>query len=279
MAENDEVVLKIEEPVVEAEPQEAEFSAIEQDAYKEGWRPEKEFEGDKAKWIPADEFMRRKPLFSKIDELKSENYHTRRELQEVKKTLTTLADHHKRVRQVEYDRALKDLQSARKVAMEDRDVDSVVELEEKIDELKDQKRVFEQQLKQETKAQVQPTPEYLTWVKDNPWYMQDQDMHDTADGIAYALIQKANREGRKVAPNEVYAHVNEKMKKAYPEKFAPNREAPNPVDSGSNGTRPSRKSESFRLTAEQEQVARRYEQMGVMTRKEYAEELKKLEDK
>jgi hypothetical protein len=40
-----------EAPVVES-PQ---LEGIEQEAYKEGWRPETEFEGDKSKWIAGSE--------------------------------------------------------------------------------------------------------------------------------------------------------------------------------------------------------------------------------
>ena len=90
MTEEVKQEVKVEEPV-KVVVEEVQLSDSESQAYKEGWRPEEEFTGDKAKWIPADEFMRRKPLFEKIDSLKSDSYHTRKELQEVKKTLTTLA--------------------------------------------------------------------------------------------------------------------------------------------------------------------------------------------
>jgi hypothetical protein len=271
--ENQEVV---QDQVEQDAPQ---LSEIEQDAYKEGWRPEAEFGGDKSKWIPADEFMRRKPLFSKIDELKSENYHTRKELQEVKKTLGQLATHHKQVREVEYQRALKELQVARRDAMEDRDHDAVIALEDKIDQVKEQKKEFEQELKQDQQAQAQPTPEYVEWIKSNEWYLQDQEMHGDADGFALSFIQKKPQ----ATPSEVYAHVSQRIKKAYPEKFGGTQpvsstpKQPSPVDSGRQSATPVKK-EKFTLTQMEEDICRNLVKNNVMTRDEYIAELKKVSE-
>ena len=44
-----------------------ELSPIEQKALEMGWRPKEEFEGEEADFIDATEFVRRKPLFEKID--------------------------------------------------------------------------------------------------------------------------------------------------------------------------------------------------------------------
>ena len=270
-----------EEVVKEEVVEEVQLTEVEQTAYKEGWRPEDEFEGDKARWIPADEFMRRKPLFEKIDEQKRENYHTRRELQEVKQTLKQLADHHKQVRQVEYERAIKDIQYAKKAALDDDDHEAVVELDEQLDTLKEDKREFDSQLKQEQR-QIQPTPEYLDWVKGNSWYMQDSDMHDDADGLAQAYISRKQKSGGEIVPSEVYRHVTDKIKSLYPEKF-PNSTGgkpfkPSPVDSGTSEVRPVKK-DTYKLTEEEEAAARNFEKQGLMTRKEYIEELRKLDER
>ena len=259
------------EVVVENQP---ELTEIEQEASKEGWRPKDQWTGNEVEWIPADEFMRRKPLFGKISELKSENYHTRKELQEVKQTLRALSEHHKKVRETEYERALTTLQLQRRDAMDERDHDTVIRIEEQIDTLKDEKKEFEQQLKQESQQQAQPTPEYLTWVKENDWYLQDQEMHADADAIAVAYLQR----NKAAAPETLYKHVSEKIRRMYPEKFEAHRGRPDPVESGNSGVRPS-KTERFKLTDEQEQAARNFEKQGIMTRAEYIAELKKLEEK
>jgi hypothetical protein len=272
MSENVEV--KTEDVVVET-PQ---LNEVEQEAYKEGWRPKDEFEGDPNRWIPADEFMRRAPLFEKIEELKSRDYHNRKEIQEVKQTLKALSEHHKTVRQQAYKDALRELQSQRKEAMEERDHDTVIRLEEEIDTLKDERREFEQQVKQETAQQVaKPSPEFVDWVKDNEWYNTDFEMRSAADGIALSFLQNAQKNGQQVNPAAVYDHVSKSIRKVFSNKFEPKGPKISPVDSGNNtGRAPSRKS-SYQLSPEEEQVARQFEKTGVMTRDEYVAELQKLD--
>ena len=274
----DKVENQVDEEVVEAAAPEAEvveLNEIEQQAYKEGWRPKEEFEGDETTWVPADEFMRRKPLFNKISDLKSENYQTRKEVEALRKTLNQLNEHHKKVRETEYNRALQQLQAARKEAIEDRDADAIIQLEERIDEVKQEKREFEQQVKEEFKQTVTaPSPEYVEWVKENGWYLNDQEMHDDADGFAFAYLARH----KDATPQQVYSHVTEKIKKAYPEKFegTPKVTKPSPVDSGRHNA-PVKKTAKYELSPMEEEIARNFESRGIMTRAEYIEELKKLD--
>jgi hypothetical protein len=191
----------------------------------------------------------------------------------VKNALKALTEHHKKVKETEYERALKSLQSERKAAFTDHDLDRVVEIEEQMETVKAEKQEFDQQIKAQTAPEVQPTPEYLEWVKGNQWYMTDGDMQTAADGIAYAYMRK----NPQTKPNELYAYVTDKIQRAYPEKFSSVRK-PSPVDSGSSQNRAP--SKGFRrLTAEEDSVARTYERLGVMSRDEYVAELKKLEEK
>lgn len=269
----DEVLVGTEEKEV------VELNEIEQQASKKGWKPQDEYEGDPAKWVSADEFLRREPLFDKINSLKTEAYQTRQEVSELRKTLTQLSEHHKRVRETEFNRALKQLQTARRDAMEDRDHDAVIELEERIDEVKDEKREFEQQLKQEQRTQTAaPTPEFVEWVKENGWYMQEAEMHDDADGIALSFIQRKQKSGQTINPAEVYEHVSQRIKKLYPEKFGDgtvsNTPKHSPVDSGRSNAPRSAPKERFTLTPTEEAICNNLVKQGLMTKDEYIAELK-----
>ena len=263
-------------PVVEqAEVQtKAELSEPEQQAFKEGWRPKDEYKGEESKWIPADEFMRRKPLFEKIDSLKSETYTTRKELQNIKKTLDSLAQHHQKVRETEYNRALADLKTERKIALNERDIEAVEVIEEKLDALKEDKTKFEQQIRAERQVKVAPTPEFVDWVKDNGWYHTDKEMHDFADSIAASHLSKNPAS----SPKEIFEYVNKQTKRAFPDSFKQEQRnsRPSPVDSGDNGSRPSSRENEFKLSPEEDEVARRFERSGIMSRKEYAIELRKI---
>ena len=55
---------EVKEEVKQTTP---ELTEVEKTAYEEGWRPKEEFSGETERWVPAKEFMDRKPLFQKID--------------------------------------------------------------------------------------------------------------------------------------------------------------------------------------------------------------------
>jgi hypothetical protein len=257
------------EPTQITEP---ELNEVEQQAYKEGWRAKDEFEGDPLKWVPADEFMRRKPLFQRIDDLKSENFHTRRELQEVKKTMDALASHRKKVRETEYKRALDELQTARREAMEDRDFKAVTDLEDKIDEVKEEKRDFERELQdQRQAAAAAPSPEYVAWIKENSWYETDSEMHTDADAFGVAFLKRNPNS----TPSQVYDHVTDRIRRTYPDKFQ-KVVKPSPVDSGrNNALQATKPKDSFQLPPEAEDICRAFVKAGIMTRAEYIEDFKK----
>ena len=64
-----------------------ELTPIEQKAMEMGWRPKTEFEGEEDDFIDAKEFVRRKPLFDKIETQS-------RELKNVRKAIEALKEHY-----------------------------------------------------------------------------------------------------------------------------------------------------------------------------------------
>lgn len=94
----------VDEPIVATPP---EVSPVEEKARDLGWKPKEEFHGDEEQFIDAGEFLRRKPLFDKIE-------HMGKELKETKKVLNLLQSHHSKVKETEYNRALAELKSERK---------------------------------------------------------------------------------------------------------------------------------------------------------------------
>lgn len=246
-------------------------SAIEQEAMSMGWNPDK-FKDDPDKYIDAKEFVRRKPLFDKIDSLSKRQKQT-------EQTLRDLAAHHQRVKEVEYQRALKTLRDEKRAALKEGDTVAALELEDRMEEMftSHQEEVAElhrQQAMEQQRQQSGPTPEFQSWVRDNAWYLQDAEMHDFADGTAAAFIARAQANGTQLTEQEVFQYVKDKVKKAYPDKFEnPNRQRPSTVGSGDkNQGKPTK---GYTLSAEEEQVARNFERQGIMTRAEYIKELEK----
>ena len=89
-----------QQPVVNTDP-------YEDQAREQGWKPKEEFEGDPEKWRPAKEFVERGELFNKIDSMG-------KELKETRKALKMLQEHHAKVKEIEFKRAVEELKMAQK---------------------------------------------------------------------------------------------------------------------------------------------------------------------
>ena len=159
---SEEVLKKEEAPLQEEQKEEVkeeskELSSIEQKALEMGWKPKEEFDGDETEYIDAGEYVRRRPLFDKIE-------HQSKELKDVKKALRMLQDHHTKVREVEYQHALQDLRNQYKEALEAGDADKVTKLTEQIADVKAEEKATK--VNQQTQAS-QPHPDFLQWVEKN----------------------------------------------------------------------------------------------------------------
>lgn len=248
------------------EGQSVEFSASESKAMEAGWQPKSEWEANPdnegKKWRDADEFNDRGELFAKIDELN-------RKSKTAQKALNELSEHHKRVREVEFNRALLQLKAQKKVALEEGDADLLIDIDEKIADAK----LAQRQITAPIVTQV--PPELEEFAARNKWYSTDKEMTQEADALGVAYAQR----NRGVDPSEVFDYVEKRIKALYPEKFRnPNRPKTGVVDSSSSTESP-RATGGFKLTEEQERVARNFAKNGVMTREDYIKELKALDKK
>ena len=254
---NEELNQEVQDVVVN-EPTPAEAKAMER-----GWVPKDVWEADEKnagkKWRDADEFNDRGELFEKIEELgkKAKN---------AQKALDQLSEHHKKVKEVEYNRALNTLKQQKKAALEDGDADALIAIDDKIADVKEQRRV-------ETAPQNSEVPvELEQWVSKNKWYEQKSEMAADADAIGISYKAKFPDKSMK----EVLTHVENQIKKLYPDEFEnPNKPKTGLVESSST-TKTTRSSGGFQLTDEEERVARNFERQGIMTRDEYIKEIKAL---
>ena len=98
-----------------------------------GWRPKEEWEGEPEKWRDAKEFVERGELYNKIDSVG-------RELKETRKALKMLQEHHSKVRETEFNRAVAELKAAQKKHLEDGNADEYLKATELLTDIKaDQK--------------------------------------------------------------------------------------------------------------------------------------------
>ncbi|SRR5258708_9881859 len=251
------------------------------DPYKEkaismGWK--EDWDGAEEDFIDAKEFIRRQPLFDKIAENKRQNQALANDLKLVKDSLNQLAVHHQNVKEVEYQKALKEIRMEKRAALKEGDTTKALELEDKMDEIAEEHKKEVVEIKQQSKEQQQQgvSQQFLIWVKDNDWYLKDEDMHDFADGAAAAYIQRQKIKGIQITEPEVFEYVLEKVKKGYPEKFEnPNRQRGSSVASGDRGGKPVKG--TYKLSEEEEMIARNFEKLGIMTKDEYAKERKAMQ--
>ena len=245
--ENQEV-----KPVEPAQPSEIELKAMEM-----GWKPQEEFDPDSGKeWIPADEFIRRKPLFDKIEAVT-------RELKSVKQGMEAFKQHHEKVKQTEYQRAMEDLKRQRQEAIEEQDAVKAFEVSDKMRELE------RSQEKVETTGVNNPL--FEEWVTENKWYKNDEDLREFADALGIMYAQK------KMSPPDVLTKVSEEVRKKFPEKFRnQNKDRASAVETAAGKPRtPKSTNDDYALSEDERKIMRKIVSTGVMTEAECIKELKR----
>lgn len=247
-------------PVVETPESTPQVDPIEAEARAQGWVPKEEYTGDPEKWRGPKEFVERGELFGKID-------HMGKELKETRKALKMLQDHHTKVRETEYNRALTELKALQKKHLEEGNSDGYLETTELLTDLK-----AEQKAREVVQQNVpnQPDPRFINWVSANKWYEKDAEMRKYADtlGAGYA----ASNPG--IDPEEVLQYVTKEVRTRFSTKFVnPNREKPSTVEGASTGA--ANKS-SFELTDDERKVMNTFVRAGVMSKEDYIAQVKQM---
>ena len=165
-----------------------------------------------------------------------------------------------------------------KEAYESGDPDKLVEAQEKLSELQNEKfRVEEYKPQPQEKQKPAPTPAQapklsnrgVEWQKKNEWF--DKDMRMT--GFALGLHEELKQKGIVPDSEQYYKEIDEEMRRAFPQKFETEQEAPQlqngnvvaPVE------RSGKKSRTVRLTRTQVALAQR---LG-LSNEQYAAQLMK----
>ena len=229
----------------EQQVQEREYSEIEIKAIEQGWIPKEEFDGDESTFIDAPEFVRRGELFSRIEKQS-------KELKAVRQALEAFRIHHSKVKEVEYERALKTLKDAKRQATIEGDHERALALDDKIEEVRGEKELISQEARQIAVQEQEEgyTPQFQSWVDRNSWYETNMVMRKTADVLGQELSQKG------YSPAEVLDMVEREIKREFKHKFTnPNLNKPQAVE-GSTRSGKSVKSDDFEMTPEEIQIMR-----------------------
>jgi hypothetical protein len=236
--------------------EEVKLSPVQQKAMDQGWKPKEQFEGDPDDFIDAPEFVRRGELFDKIERQS-------KELRNVKDALEAFKVHHTKVKESEYNRALKAVEAARKKAFEDGDSDRFFALEQQIDAIKDEAAA----VKEAGKAPIEPTtpPALETWMSQNAWYQKDRAMTAFADSLGAELHAKG------FTLEQALREIDAEVRKEFASKLE--RKRP-PSPEGSTRTSAGSKADSFKLSDEEARVMNKLVKSGVMSKEDYIKDLK-----
>jgi hypothetical protein len=243
-----------------------ELSPVEQRALEMGWRPKEEWTGEEADFISAETFVARKPLFDKIE-------YQNRELKEVRKALAALQEHHIRVKEQAFKDAYVTLKEEKKAALAEGDADKLIEVDEKIAELRSQE--IEQKAVNNTPPSQQLNPTFVSWVEKNDWYVDNKksELRAYADAVGIKIAQ----EDPGKSPEALLREVEKQVKVRFKEYFQNDRkDRPSAVE-GSSPRTSSKSNDDFKLSEDDERAMKKFVRLGIMTKEEFIADLKALE--
>jgi len=252
-----------------------ELTGEEARAAEDGWRPESEWEGETKDWIGAKEFNFRGELMSRISSQTAQLTATEKKTDELTKALHILGEHHKKTSETEHKRILKALKNEKIMAMEEGDVATTVELDDKIADLKESKKVEDAQFveaKQTQEANGVP-PEVTSWLAstENAWYHTDPIRKGVADALSDAYV----RDNPNAPIIDMLKHVDKAIRQEMPHKFT----NPNATNGKVTETSTTKRSKNKKFTSrdlddEQKVAAKTFVDMGVFgSMQEYVDEL------
>lgn len=258
------------EPNTTPESPEVTPPSIEDQAREMGWKPAEEYQGDPTKWVNAEIFVARAPLFEKI-ELESRGRKVlQKEVVELKQALKDFSEHHKRVAENEYKKALADLKRAKRSALEEGDALLAEDIQERMDNLEEPKVP---EVKGNSTVDVEAQAKLDEWLAENTWYTSNKKMAAVADGIGRLAAQ----EGK--SAEEVMKAMSKEIRELFPEAFRNKNKDSAPALGGSSTTSTGGRGASYNPSEMQKKIARRMvEQLPSVYKKEedYYKELRDL---
>ena len=221
----------------QAEP--AQDNQTEKEARIFGWVPKDEFRGSDDDWVDADTFVKRgkeiNPILRKNNELLMKKLDDKvREIDEIKTSVEEFKKFQKDAfdkKKAELETELATLKTQKKEAIAEGNGDLVVDLDDRIDELKEAQR----EAKEEAKAPPQSTtvqtdPELSSWLDRNKWFGEDMEMTDVSNGLGASVRKQfPHLTGRAFLDK-----LDEKIVEYFPEKILGKKPRTSAVDSTGN---------------------------------------------
>lgn len=280
--------------------------SYEEAARKQGWVPQEEWNGNPDQWVDAKEFVYRGELLGRIKDQSKQiqslrkNYDT--EVKGLREKMLKMGEQWTKDRLSNINLDLEAAQKAYENAIRDDDPDRASALKDYMGKLTTEKQEFETTSKeledekndpanQLTSLQKDLQSEMQNFIKRNDWYGRDVILTNTFNLIGDQLAEQ----GEYTSAEELVEMAYDALKEEMPHKFPADEEEeedveevqPKPsnrrqtrqaVEPEVTPTRGAKGKDRFRsLSEDEERVARNFERTGVMTRKEYIDQLKAME--
>jgi len=254
----------------EQTPDTPEISPIEVKAREMGWRGKDEWQGDEEDFIDAKEFVRRKPLFDKIDELS-------RSVKNVKAGYDALIEHNGKLKDAEFKRAVDYLKNSRRQALIDGETEDALKYEDQIAEVEKTQQAYVQEqetLKSHTNGQDQiqeAQRAFASWRDKNPWYKTDEAMTVFADSLGKKYVSEG------MSPEEVLKKIGVQIRNEFPHKFKnPMRDKPGAVENSQKAAKGGDSVESSMTEAEKRIMNTILRSTSKLTKAQYLEQYKAI---
>lgn len=210
--------------------------SMEDRAREMGWKPAEEYSGDKNKWVNAEVYVARAPLFEELDK-------QRKTVKKLTEQMAALTTYQTQIREDQTKKVIAELKQAKKLALDNADSEAVIEIDERLQEVREQ-ITSQRQEARETSAEIRQ--EFRDFVKENSWYESDSTLKREADILGTAIWQKSISSGYTPDLSDVYQEVATKIRKLYPEKFEnQNKRTAPSVESGSTRSTGTSKKKAF----------------------------------
>jgi hypothetical protein len=247
-------------------------TSYEEKAIEGGWKPLEEWEGNPEDWVDAKTFNQRGEYMDRIKSQSSLIKKLEKKQSLLEKDMQALAEHHRNVQEIERKRALDELKDLKRQALDLGDTVKVVDIDDKIDELKRSKAA---PVTPQT-ATPEIHPEVTEWIEENTWYESDKIMTAAYNAILEDLINETPR--LKNTPTKAMDMAKEMLQEEMPHKFKKRTSAV--TDSSTNeGSKKAADISATRglvkkLSDEQRRMAKRFVDMGALKSiEEYAKQL------
>lgn len=205
-AEPEQAIEQAPEP--ESKPvEEAKADPLVEKARASGWRPKEEFEGDPDQWVDAGEFVRRKPLFDQIHQLKKEVKSRAEQIEQVSQYAAKAAENARK-------QLLEELEAKRREAFQNADYDAFAQADAELKKAEAQPT----QVTEQKAPEVPPELQEFT-ARNERWFDKDRAM------TAFALAEAERLKAEGVPFGEMLKRVEQEVRKEFAHKFVnPNKE-------------------------------------------------------